>query len=544
MGLPKKTRSVCPECARLIEADVFEKDNRILMTKTCPVHGHFEDVLYSDAAYYRNMERFRFGDGHGLENPQVSTFTTCPESCGLCPGHLSHTALGNIDLTNRCNLSCPYCFANSNARGFLYEPTFDQIVRMLRAYRDERPVPASCIQFAGGEPTLHPDFMAIVKAASDAEFTAVQVASNGLSFGDPDFCAKSRDAGLNSVYLQFDALDDATYLKIRGKPLLEAKYKAIENIKKAGGISIVLVPTVVKGVNDHAVGDILRYAVSNVDVITGVSFQPVSITGRIPPRQRAEIRYTLPDMANDLEKQTGWVKADGWAPLSATMPLSRLVSAISGRKITAYTAHHHCSMATYLFIQPDGRPVQVTDFIDMPLMLSEMNRLAGELEKSWFKTIGKTLTKMKALSVLKRCFKQDKAPAGLTFDVFMKAVEELMSKKSTRKPGASYAYRTLMVGGMHFMDSYNYDVERVRRCVVHYASPDGRIYPFCAYNAGPTYRLKVEERFACTLEEVKAKSERLGRPEDMERLIARMSRGRTEPGDGAKGSGDNPRRCM
>jgi uncharacterized radical SAM superfamily Fe-S cluster-containing enzyme len=179
-------------------------------------------------------------------------------------------------------------------------------------------------------------------------------------------------------------------------------------------------------------------------------------------------------------------------------------------------------MATYLFVEPGGRPVQVTDFIDIPRMLEEMDQLALNLENAWIKPLGKTLTKMKAYSTLKKCFRPEKAPKGLTFEVFLRAVEELMGKKSSRKPGQKYAYRTLMVGGMHFMDSYNYDVERVQRCVVHYAAPNGRIYPFCAYNAGPTYRLKVEEEFACSLEEVKARSERLGRPDDMERLIKKM----------------------
>ncbi len=540
MGLPKKTKSVCPECAKTIDADVFERDNRILMTKECPLHGAFEDVLYSDAAHYRNMERFRFGDGRGVESPHVASYTACPESCGLCPAHLSHTALGNIDLTNRCNLSCPYCFANSNARGFLYEPSFEQIVAMLKTYREERPVPTSCVQFAGGEPTMHPDFIRIVKAASDLGFSAIQVASNGIKFTDPGFCASCRDAGLNSIYLQFDAMDDETYRKVRGKPLLDMKLKAVETIRAAGGMSIVLVPTVIKGVNNHSVGEILSFAAKNVNVVTGVSFQPVAITGRIPAGKRAEIRYTLPDMANDIEKQTGWVKAEGWAPLSATMPLSRLASAISGREITAYTAHHHCSMATYLFVEPGGRPVQINEFIDLEPMLREMDRLAADLEKSWFKAIGKTITKVKALSVLKKCFHEERAPEGLTFDVFMKAIEELMSSKSSRKPGAKYAYRTLMVGGMHFMDSYNYDVERVRRCVVHYAAPDGKVYPFCAYNAGPTYRLKIEERFACSIDEVKAKSEKLGKPEDLERLVSRMS----EKAGESAGKDSGGRRCV
>jgi uncharacterized radical SAM superfamily Fe-S cluster-containing enzyme len=541
MGLPKQTRSICPECKKILDARVFEKDGAVRMEKECPVHGRFEDVIYSDAAHYHIMEQYRFGDGRGVEKPHVGTYTACPESCGLCPAHLSHTALGNIDLTNRCNLSCPYCFANSNARGLLYEPSLDQVLGMLRNLRAERPVPAACVQFAGGEPTLHPDFTSIVRAARDLEFSAVQVATNGLRFLDEAFCAECRDAGLNSVYLQFDAMDDETYRKIRGRELLETKLRVVENIRRTGGMSIVLVPTVIQGVNDHAVGEIFRFAVDNVNVITGISFQPVAVTGRVPLKKRTEIRYTLSDMANDLAEQTGALRADGWAPLSATVPLSRLVSALSGREITAYTAHHHCSMATYVFVESSGRPVQITDFIDVPRMLEEMDRLAANLEGAWVKSIGKTLTKFKALNALRRCFRPDRAPEGLTFDVFLRAVEELMGKKSDRSPGRKYAYRTLMVGGMHFMDSYNYDVERVQRCVVHYAAPNGRIYPFCAYNAGPAYRLRIEEKYACTLPELRAKSERLGRPKDLEKLVRDAALGKSPGGNGA---GDcTPPRC-
>jgi uncharacterized radical SAM superfamily Fe-S cluster-containing enzyme len=523
MGLPKSSRTICPECRAVIDLLVYEENGQVLMRKECPEHGVFTDVLFSDVRHYHNMERYRFGDGRGVANPNVETFEGCPDSCGLCPAHLSHTALGNIDLTNRCNLTCPYCFANSHARGFLYEPTFAQIKTMLEALRAERPVPTPCIQFAGGEPTLHPDFVEIVAAARDLGFSAVQVATNGLLFTDPDFVARCRDAGLNSVYLQFDAMDDETYRLVRGRPLLKTKLDAVETIRKVGGISIILVPTVIRGVNNHAVGDILRYAVKNVNVITGISFQPVAITGRLPLKKRQEIRYTLPDMANDLQEQTGWVDLEGWAPLSATLPLSRLASALAGREIAAYTAHHHCSMASYLFVEPGGKAIQITDFIDLHTMLTEMNRLADKLEGSWVKALGKPLTKVKALSVLKKCFHPEKAPAGLTFEVFMQAVEELMGNKSKRKTGQKYAYRTLMVGGMHFMDSYNYDIERVRRCIVHYAAPNGRIYPFCAYNAGPTYRLAVEEEFACSIDEVRARSEKLGNPADLEKLIARMT---------------------
>ncbi|MCU0722555.1 MAG: radical SAM protein [Planctomycetes bacterium] len=522
-GLPKDTHSVCPECLKTIPARVEERSGKVWMTKTCPEHGLFEDVVYSRVEHYHRMEKYRFGDGAGVANPAETGSTSCPESCGLCRRHASHTALANIDLTNRCNMTCPVCFANANAAGYLYEPDKGQIAEILRRFRDSRPVPCACVQFAGGEPTLHPDFLEILSTARALGFSAIQLATNGLKFLEPGFAEKCREAGLNSLYLQFDAMDDAAYRRMRGRPLLEAKMKVLEAVRRAGGMNVILVPTVVRGINDAEVGPILKFAFANVNLITGVSFQPVAITGRISRERREALRYTLPDLADAVEAQTGFAKADAWAPLSALVPLSRLASAIAGRPVTAYTAHHHCSMATYFFVDPDGKPTQINEFLDLEALLRETNRIAADLEASRFKFVTRSLSKLKVLSALERHFRPDRAPRGLSFKVFLDAVEQLMSPKADRKPGQGFAYRTLMVGGMHFMDCYNFDVERVSRCVVHYGAPDGRTYPFCAYNAGPTFRLKIEREFAHTPESVRRKAEAEGFPPELDRLVGKAA---------------------
>jgi len=119
-GLPKTTRSLCPECSQLIDAKILEDSGKVVMEKRCPTHGEFRDIVYSDAKLYLKMEEWEFGDNRGLANPAVTTAKTCPEDCGLCNLHTSHTGLANLDLTNRCNMSCPVCFANANASGYLY----------------------------------------------------------------------------------------------------------------------------------------------------------------------------------------------------------------------------------------------------------------------------------------------------------------------------------------------------------------------------------------------------------------------------------------
>ena len=155
-GLPKTTRSLCPECTQLIDATIFEDGGRVVMEKRCPEHGEFRDLIYSDAKLYLKMEDWTFGDNRGIENPVVADAKSCPEDCGLCNMHTSHTGLANVDLTNRCNLTCPVCFANANAAGYLYEPDFETVRKMLQALRDEKPVACRIVQFSGGEPTIYP----------------------------------------------------------------------------------------------------------------------------------------------------------------------------------------------------------------------------------------------------------------------------------------------------------------------------------------------------------------------------------------------------
>jgi uncharacterized radical SAM superfamily Fe-S cluster-containing enzyme len=263
-GLPKNTESLCPECTKVIPAQVVTDESKVVMLKSCTKHGDFRDIVFGDVDLYLKMEEGNFGDNLGLSNPQVEGGQTCPDDCGLCGMHTSHTALANVDLTNRCNLTCPVCFANANVSGYLYEPSFDQVRTMLETLRNERPVDARVVQFSGSEPTIHPQFFEILCIARDMGFTHVQAATNGIELADSEFARKAKAAGLNTLYLQFDGVTDDVYLRTRGEALLETKMKVIENCR-ATGMKIVVVPTIVKGLNDHHIGDIVRVAVENID---------------------------------------------------------------------------------------------------------------------------------------------------------------------------------------------------------------------------------------------------------------------------------------
>lgn len=508
-GLPRDTRSICPECGKIVPARVFEEDGSVFMEKVCQEHGSFRDVYWSDVELYLRAERWGV-DGTGVENPDYqATSDQCPFVCGLCSAHLSTTNLANIDLTNRCNLNCPICFANANASGYVFEPTFDQIVSMLKKLRDERPVPTPAVQFSGGEPTIYPRFLDVIRVARDMGFTQIQVATNGVLLARRDgFAQEMADAGLHTVYLQFDGLREENYIAARGVPLLNSKIKAVENCRKVRPkpLAVVLVPTIVNTINDDQVGAILDFAIRNRDVIRGVNYQPVAFTGRIDEEARERERFTLSDLAIRLEEQTEYLTRYDFYPVPSVVAISRLVSAIQGPKV-AFTSHPHCGIATFLVIDERGHPTPINRFVDVDGMLKRMWELSNKADT----TLGRFIIKLgKQFSK----YRSEEAKRGMIIKKFNEYFGEFIRKEDlpegmkldevlahllidpSKEPLKEFSWSTMFVGGMHFQDAYNYDVERVMRCVIHYATPDGRIIPFCAYNSGPTYREAVERKFS------------------------------------------------
>jgi uncharacterized radical SAM superfamily Fe-S cluster-containing enzyme len=406
-------------------------------------------------------------------------------------------------LTNRCNLKCPICFANANSAGYVYEPDYDTVVKMLQMLRDQRPVPCPAVQFSGGEPTIHPRFFDIIKVAKQMGFAQVQAATNGIKFAESiEFGQKAHDAGLNTIYLQFDGLRSEIYKRARGKDLLDVKQKAIENLRKVPSRpSVVLVPTIVKGVNDDQVWPIMDYALRNMDVVRGVNYQPVAFTGRITSEELEKGRYTLTDLAHDMEKQSeGKIMASDWYPVPTVVGVSELVSAIAGKDMVTFTNHVHCGLATYLFVKDENNIVPVTRFIDVEGLFVELYALA---KKARGKRI-QLFTKVKAYNLIKKYMIEDKVPGGMDTMEFLKVLRRVFSE-DTKKGLSKFSWKMMYVGAMHFQDSYNYDIERVKRCSIHYTTPDMKIIPFCAYNSGPVYRTGVEKKFSIPLAEWRKK---------------------------------------
>ncbi|MGC8610430.1 MAG: tetraether lipid synthase Tes [Thermoplasmata archaeon] len=495
-GLPKETLSICPVCKKVIPATIYEENGKVMYKKTCPEHGEFKDIYFGDVDVYLRYEKFAI-DGVGVQNPIING-SNCPYDCGLCVLHYSHTALANIDLTNRCNLKCPICFANANAAGYVYEPTFEQVVKMMEVLRNEKPVPTPAVQFAGGEPTIYPKFLEVIAKAKELGFAQIQVATNGVRIAhEPDFAQKMLDAGLHTVYLQFDGFKDSTYIKTRGRPgFLKEKLQAIEYLRntKPKPLATVLVPVIVKGVNDDEVGQIIEFALKNLDVIRSVNYQPVSFAGRIPQDELIVGRYTQGDLIRDLINQTPYFEKDDFFPIPVAALFSELASQILNKYYVAFTSHPHCGTATYLLKDYDqNKIIPITRFIDVEGLWEELIPLVMQ-EK--FEKRTKVLTLPTIYRIFKKYYDAKNAPSHFKLkeilDIFQEGTKESLGKLH---------WDSLFIGAMHFQDEYNYDLERLKRCVIHYATPDGRIIPFCAYNSGPVYRTEIEKKFSISLEE-------------------------------------------
>jgi uncharacterized radical SAM superfamily Fe-S cluster-containing enzyme len=488
--LPRTVETLCPECSALIPGRYFVEDGAVFIEKACPEHGHVRDCVNSDALLQSKAAWWTFQEHAGQRRPQREGDGPCPSNCGLCGRHQSASCLAQIDLTNRCNMRCPICFANAGAAGYVYEPSYEQIVEQLRALREMDPYPATAVQLTGGEPTIHPDFLRIVSAARDMGFSHIQVATNGIRIADAAFARAAADAGVHTLYLQFDGVGEEPHRQIRGYPgIWEIKLAAIENCRRLG-LKVCAVPTIVKGVNDGQVGEIFRFAVANVDVVSGISYQPVSFSGRIDPEELAARRYTLGDLAHDLAAASGAVPLRDMYPLSIVVPLAQFLEAVTGQPKIRPSCHPDCAFGTYFLVSPEGKAYPFPAVVDVEGMFCGMNRLARELagkeRLSW-------LDRLKVLRMFRRNFRPDAAPPGLDVGKFTHTLKGLVDKNVGRGRGEAHTYKTLLCAGMHFQDRYNYDVQRVRRCVILYSTPDG-IFPFCSHNCGPEYRRFTEQR--------------------------------------------------
>ncbi|RLI73358.1 radical SAM protein [Archaeoglobales archaeon] len=490
--LPYKTLSLCPECLKKLTAEVYEENGKVMIRKNCEEHGEFVEVYWGDVGLFKKAAKFSY-EGKGLENPIVDE-TDCPFSCGLCKIHKSHTALLNIVLTNRCDLACWYCFFYAKRAGYIYEPSVGQIRRMVRIAKNEKPIGCNAVQLTGGEPALRDDLVDIIKAIREEGIEHVQLNTNGIRLAlEEGFASEIREAGVNTVYLSFDGVDETTNPKNhREIP------KILENCRRAE-LGIVLVPTVIKGVNDHQLGDMVRFGAENIDIIRGVNIQPVSLVGSMPKKEREKVRITIPDVIIRIEEQTdGEISREDFYPVPSVVPISYFVESLTGQPQYELTTHFACGMATYAFKEND-KLIPITRFVDVEGLFEYLLEKSEELKHSRIKTI----RALKGIIDLRRFVDFEKAPKE--FDISKILFDVLVRHDYTTL--GEFHVRSLFIGLMHFQDLYNYDISRVKRCAIHYATPDGKIIPFCAFNVLPEiYRDKIQAEHGIPVEEWEKKT--------------------------------------
>ena len=476
-----KTKSVCPECKKVIDAELYDKDGIVYMRKICPEHGEFIERISDMNEFNKDLNYLDLL----YEYIPSKDIPGCPYNCESCNMHQSPTVLGIIDVTNRCNLRCSYCFANAAVAGWLYEPELDIIKKQIDYLRNMNP-PAPSVLFSGGEPTMREDFIDIVRYARDKKLF-ILVATNGYKIASSlEYTKKLAEAGPPTIYLSFDGLTDKSNKEKKNHLIID---KIIDNCKQAG-IGIVLVPTILKGINDDQIWPIIKFATEHIDVIRGVNFQPISFCGRMSRDLREKERYTISDLGRDLEKQSnGIIKRRDWYPVPTVLPMTKLFESITGEKGITFSSHPLCGSATYLFKDEEGKLIPFPEFVDVDRFIRIMDKYGNELEKS-----SKLSRSIKMLALIKDLFStidNDKKPHNLKIQNLLK---DVILHPGDMDALTNFHLHTLFIGTMHFQDLYNLDLERLKYCTIHYITPQCTRIPFCAYNGDLGYREKVEQR--------------------------------------------------
>src|SRR5579859_6561021 len=331
------TRSICPTCRRVIDAQILLRSGQVFMRKRCPEHGIFEALVYGDSDAYVRLARFNKPGTNPLAfNSEVHD--GCPHDCGLCPEHQQHACLGIIEVNSACNMSCPLCFANAG-HGFNLtlaevEGILDDLVRTEGA--------PEVVQFSGGEPSIHPQIVEMLRAAKERPIRHVMLNTNGKRIARDDRFLAELSEIKPAIYFQFDGFEEPTYEVLRGEAgILPEKLRALDRLAEAG-CPVVLVPAVERGVNEHEVGRIVEFAIGHPAVF-GVNFQPAFHAGRHIDHDPLR-RLTIPDILRGLEAQTkGLFRVSDFVPVPCCFPTCNSVTyaVVEGDKVTPITRLLH-----------------------------------------------------------------------------------------------------------------------------------------------------------------------------------------------------------
>ena len=436
----EETRSLCPECKRVIDAQLHMEAGRVIMRKRCPEHGPFEALISPDAeGYLASLKYSRPGTAPLAFATEVRD--GCPHDCGLCTDHQQHTCLALIEVNTGCNLACPTCFANAGAG---YNLTLDEVSFMLDQFVRAEGAP-EVVQFSGGEPTLHPQLFQMIRMAQDKGIRHVMVNTNGLRIARDARWAERLGELRPMVYLQFDGLEDATYVALRGEPLLSEKLAALDRLAELD-LDTVLVAAVERGVNEHEVGALVRFGLEH-PAVRGINFQPVTHVGRHGPFDPLD-RVTIPEVIGRIAAQT-----EGLFVESDFVPVP--------------CCHPGCQSVTYAYVE-DG---QVTP---LPRLINVDDYLDYITNRAWPEASHEVKHALEAM------WSSSAVPGSQSLaELFCDAACNI----DLAVTNADLAKRVFAVSVKDFMDAYTFDVKKVMKCCVGILTPDGRMVPFCAYNS-------------------------------------------------------------
>jgi 7,8-dihydro-6-hydroxymethylpterin dimethyltransferase len=439
------TSSICPTCKKKIDAKIIEKKGSVYILKHCPDHGEFCDILEEDSEYYNNRKLYD-KPGNSFVS-QTDRQQGCPFDCGLCPGHEQHTCVGLIEITDKCNLHCPVCFANSGGGNYL---PYSEFEKMVDFYVGSEGGKSDILQISGGEPTLHPDIIKFIELARTKNIDYIMLNTNGLRIAeDTDFVKElSRFKGGFEVYLQFDGFEDSIHRYFRGMSLNDCKLKAIENLN-AYHIPVTLVTTLEHGINDHAIGQIIEFGLST-RCVRGINFQPIGYFGRLPETYPNHNRLTITSVIKKIEEQTSsMIRKSDFIPLPCNVDRVAI---------------------TYFYKDKNEKFIPLTRNIDIKKYLPFI--------KNTFK------------------FDPDDFLKELTMDVFSKNCCNAMGlfKDIAKYIPVNYVFKseeekidyvtdnTFRISITSFVDAYNFDIKSAQKECVHFITPELKKIPFSTFN--------------------------------------------------------------
>ncbi len=433
------TRSICPVCKRVIDAEVNVRDNRVILRKRCAEHGLFEALVYSDADLYMAQQRYNKPGTMPLEL-QTEVKEGCPLDCGICPEHKQHACLAIIEVNTACNLDCPVCFADSGHQEDGFSLSLEQVDLMLDSFVAAEGDP-EVVQFSGGEPTIHPQILEFIALAQAKGIRSVMLNTNGIRLARDRRFAEELAALRPHVYLQFDGFELETHIAIRGKDLRADKQRALDHAAELG-LTVTLVAAVEKGINEHEVGAIVRFAVGH-PAVRSVAFQPVTHSGRHLEFDPLE-RLTNADVMELVAAQVPeWYRLDDFVPVPCCFP--------------------SCRSMSYAFVDGDSvvpftRLIEIDDYLDY---LS--NRVIPDYE---------------IRHALERMFSSSATPGA---EKALLACESCGIDLPAELGQLQDKVFTIIV--QDFQDAYTLNVRQLMKCCVVEIVPDGRLIPFCAYNS-------------------------------------------------------------